>query len=153
MRVVGGLALRALVSLTGTAMAAFALLWHAPGDPALAIALARCDAQVPGEVLERIRAEAGLDMGFWKAFRAWIGPLPTGDLGNSSVTGRPGGPDLAAALGHTMPLALGGLAIGSRWPPRSAAWPRAASVAGSTMGRWRGPRSARRCRNIGSAPS
>jgi peptide/nickel transport system permease protein len=112
MRVVGGLALRALVTLTGTAMAAFALLWHAPGDPALAIALARCDAQVPGEVLERIRAEAGLDMGFWKAFRAWIGPLPTGDLGNSSVKNRPVGPDLAAALGHTMPLALDGLAIG-----------------------------------------
>jgi peptide/nickel transport system permease protein len=103
---------RALVVLAGTALATFALLWHAPGDPALAIALARYDLQVPAEVVERIRAEAGLDAGFWPAFAAWLGPLLTGDLGNSSVTGRPVWPDLRAALAHTAPLALGGLAIG-----------------------------------------
>ncbi|WP_235962566.1 ABC transporter permease [Jannaschia marina] len=108
----GDLVLRALVVLTGTALATFALLWHAPGDPALAIAVARYDTHVPVEVLERIRAEAGLDAGFWRAFRAWIGPLLTGDLGHSSVTGRPVWPELRAALLHTLPLAVGGLAIG-----------------------------------------
>ena len=107
------LAARALVVLAGTALATFALLWNAPGDPALAIALARFDAQVPAEVIERVRAEAGLDAGFWPAFLAWIGPLLTGDLGNSAVTGRPVWPDLAAAIVHTLPLALGGLAIGT----------------------------------------
>ena len=112
MRLAADVVLRALVVLTGTALATFALLWHAPGDPGLAIALARFDAQVPAEVVERIRAEAGLDAGFWSAFAAWIGPLLSGDLGNSAVTGRPVWPDLRAALAHTVPLALGGLVIG-----------------------------------------
>lgn len=107
-----GLLARALVVLAGTALATFALLWNAPGDPALAIALARFDLQVPAEVVERIRAELGFDDGFWPAFRSWLVPLLNGDLGNSSVTGRPVWPDLRTALGHTVPLALGGLAIG-----------------------------------------
>lgn len=134
--------LRALVVLTGTALVTFALLWHAPGDPALAIALARYDLQVPAEVVERIRAEAGLDVGFWSAFAAWLGPLLTGDLGNSSVTGRPVWPDLSAALAHTAPLAFGGLFIGlaiaaplawlaSRWP---GGWVDRATVATASVG-------------------
>ena len=41
-----GLFLRAFVVLTGTALATFTLLWNAPGDPALAIAMARFDAVV-----------------------------------------------------------------------------------------------------------
>lgn len=106
------LILRAAVVLTGTALATFTLLWHAPGDPALAIALARFDAQVPPEVLDQIRAEAGLDAGFWPAFQAWIGPLLTGDFGNSSVTGRAVWPDLVTALSYSVPLALLGLSVG-----------------------------------------
>lgn len=111
-RTVLGLLLRAGVVLSGTALATFALLWHAPGDPALAIALARFDAVVPAEVVEQIRIEAGLDAGFWTAFQAWIGPLLVGDFGRSSVTGREVWPDLAAALSYTVPLAFAGLAIG-----------------------------------------
>ncbi|QBF30089.1 ABC transporter permease [Thalassococcus sp. S3] len=107
-----GLLLRAVIVLAGTALATFSLLWHAPGDPALAIALARYDAVVPEEILAEIRAEAGFDAGFWPAFLAWIGPLLTGDFGNSSVTGRPVWPDLLSALSYTIPLALTGLAIG-----------------------------------------
>jgi peptide/nickel transport system permease protein len=41
------LVLRALVVLAVTALATFTLLWNAPGDPALAIAMARYDALVP----------------------------------------------------------------------------------------------------------
>ncbi len=107
-----GLVLRALVVLTLTAIATFTLLWNAPGDPALAIAMARFNAVVPADVIDQIRAEAGLDGGFWAAFKGWIGPLLVGDFGNSSVTGRPVWPDLAAALSYTVPLALFGLAIG-----------------------------------------
>lgn len=109
---VTGLLLRAVVVLTGTAFATFALLWHAPGDPALAIAMARFDAIVTTDVIDRVRAEAGLDAGFWPAFRAWIGPLFVGDFGASSVTGRPVWPDLATAIAYTAPLALAGLGIG-----------------------------------------
>lgn len=107
-----GLLLRALVVLSGTALATFALLWHAPGDPALAIALARYDSIVPAEVIDQVRAEAGLDGNFWSAFLGWIGPLLTGDFGRSSVTGREVWPELVTAISLTAPLALSGLAIG-----------------------------------------
>lgn len=107
-----GLLLRAAVVLTGTALATFALLWFAPGDPALAIALARHNAVVPTEVIDAVREEAGLNSGFWPAFAAWLGPLLTGDFGLSSVTGRPVWPDLATAITYTVPLALAGLAVG-----------------------------------------
>lgn len=107
-----GLLLRASVVLMGTALATFTLLWNAPGDPALALAMARFDAVVSTEVVEQVRAEAGLDAGFWPAFQGWIGPLLTGDFGKSSVTGRAVWPDLAVALSYTLPLAFAGLAIG-----------------------------------------
>lgn len=107
-----GLLLRAAVVLSGTALITFILLWNAPGDPALAIAMARYNAVVPADVIDQIRAEAGLDAGFWSAFKAWIGPLLVGDFGNSSVTGRPIWPDVASAISDTLPLALLGLTIG-----------------------------------------
>lgn len=112
MRVLFGLLLRAAVVLAGTALVTFTLLWHAPGDPALAIAVARYDAVVPPEIVARIRMEAGLDAGFWPAFSHWIGPLLRGDFGKSSVSGRPVWPELRDAISLTAPLALGGLAIG-----------------------------------------
>lgn len=111
-RVFASLVLLSVVVLTGAALATFALLWHAPGDPALAIALARYDALVPTEIIYQIRAEAGIDAGFWTAFKTWITPLLRGDLGQSSVTGRDVWPELVTALSYTVPLALVGLLIG-----------------------------------------
>ncbi|ABG31473.1 ABC transporter permease [Roseobacter denitrificans] len=110
--VLSGLILRAVVVLTGTAVATFALLWHAPGDPALAIALARFGSQVPAEVVDEIRREAGLETGFWPAFQAWISPLLRGDFGQSSVTGRDVWPDLVTAMSYSFPLAILGLLVG-----------------------------------------
>ena len=104
--------LRAVVVLAGTALATFALLWHAPGDPALTIAVARYDSVVPDEIVAQIRAEAGLNAGFWTAFLHWITPILAGDFGNSSVSGRPIWPELRDAILLTVPLALAGLAIG-----------------------------------------
>lgn len=112
MRMMIGLLLRAVVVLTGTALATFALLWHAPGDAALSIAVARYDTVVPPEVIAQIRTEAGLDAGFWQAFWHWITPILVGDFGSSSVSGRPIWPELRNAVGYTVPLALLGLAIG-----------------------------------------
>lgn len=107
-----GLFIRAFVVLSGTAIATFTLLWNAPGDPALAIAMARFDTLVTADVIDQVRAETGLDAGFWTAFQGWIGPLLTGDFGKSSVTGREVWPDLTVAISYTVPLALSGLAIG-----------------------------------------
>lgn len=107
-----GLLLRAVVVLICTAFATFTLLWNAPGDPALAIAMARFHSVVPQDVIDQVRAEAGLDAGYWSAFKAWIGPLLVGDFGNSSVTGRPVWPDLVRAISYTVMPAFLGLLIG-----------------------------------------
>lgn len=112
MRFITGLLMRAIVVLAGTAVVTFSLLWHAPGDPALAIAMARYDAVVSTEVVDIVRAEVGLDTGFWRAFAGWVGPLLVGDFGQSSVSGRPVLPQLISAVSYTFPLALAGLAIG-----------------------------------------
>ncbi len=106
------LMLRAVVVLCGAAIATFSLLWHAPGDPALAIAMARHGTIVSETVVSVVREQAGLNVGFWSALQDWAGPLLVGDFGHSSVTGRPVLPDLLNAMGHTIPLALLGLAIG-----------------------------------------
>ncbi|MEL6685836.1 MAG: ABC transporter permease [Pseudomonadota bacterium] len=111
-KVVGGLVLRAIVVLFGAAFLTFALLWHAPGDPAQAIAMARFDALLTEDVIAQVREEVGLNMTFWHAFWAWLGPLLQLDFGNSSVTGRPVWADLRAAISYTFPLALVALAIG-----------------------------------------
>lgn len=112
MRALAGLVLRAMVVLTGTAVLTFALLWNAPGDPAASIAVARYDTAVSAELLAEIRAETGLNGGFWSAFAGWGLPLLKGDFGNSSVSGRPVWPELADAIALTVPLALLGLVIG-----------------------------------------
>ena len=111
-RVILGLLLRAVVVLSGAALVTFSLLWHAPGDPALAIAMARYNSLVPQDIVDLVRAEAGLDAGFWPAFQAWLGPLVVGDFGRSSVNGRAVLPDLLTAVSSTVPLALAGLVIG-----------------------------------------
>lgn len=111
-QILSSLLLRAGVVLMGTALATFALLWHAPGDPALAVAMARYNAVVPTEVIDQIRAEAGLDAGFFPAFKEWIMPLLVGDFGQSSVTGRDVWPDMVTAISYTVPLALAALVIG-----------------------------------------
>ena len=110
--VIGGLLLRTLVVLSGTAILTFALLWNAPGDPAQAIAMARFDALLTDEVIDQVREEVGLNRSFLQAFWAWLGPLMTLDLGNSAVTGRPVWPDLLASMSYTFPLAFAALAIG-----------------------------------------
>lgn len=111
-RFVLGLVVRASVVLTGAAFITFALLWNAPGDPAQAIAMARFDALLTEDVIEGVRAEAGLDQSFWRAFLTWAQPLFVLDFGNSVVTGRPVWPDLQTAMSYTFPLALAALAIG-----------------------------------------
>lgn len=111
-RILAGLVLRAIIVVSGAAFITFLLLWNAPGDPALAIAMARYSEVVSAEVLEQIRLEAGLGLGFLEAFKAWGSPLLVGDFGKSSVTGREVWPELVTATSYTVPLALAGLAVG-----------------------------------------
>jgi len=107
-----GLLLRAAVVLSGTALVTFALLWHAPGDPAQVIAMARFDALVTEDVIDQVREEIGLNSNFIGAFAAWVGPLLALDFGYSVVNGRPVWPDMQAAMSYTFPLAAAGLVLG-----------------------------------------
>ena len=106
------LVLRAFFVMAGVSFVTFLLMWHAPGDPAEAIAMARFNTLVSEDVVDQMRADAGLDAGFWSAFCAWVGPLIMLDFGHSSVTGRSVWPDLQSAMGYTFPLALTGLLCG-----------------------------------------
>jgi len=106
------LSLRMAVVLFGTALATFTLLWNAPGDPAMTIAVARFDSVVSPEIVAQVRAEAGLDAGFWHAFATWVEPVLRLDFGNSSVSGRAVWPEFASAIALTVPLALAGLTVG-----------------------------------------
>jgi peptide/nickel transport system permease protein len=90
----------------------FALLWNAPGDPAQTIAMARFDALLTEDVIDQVRQDVGLNVGFWEAFTVWAGPVLTLDFGHSAVTGRAVWPDLWASITYTVPLALAGLGIG-----------------------------------------
>ncbi len=106
------LLLRALVVVSGASIVTFILLWNAPGDPALAIAMARYHQVVSADVLDQVRNEVGLDAGFWSAFKAWIGPLLAGDFGKSTVTDREVWPELVTAMSYTFPLAMLALVCG-----------------------------------------
>ena len=103
---------RALVVLSGTALVTFSLLWYAPGDSAQAIAMARYDALLTEEVIAFVRAEAGLDTGFWPAFQSWLWPLLQLNFGKSAVTGQEVWGNLSSAMSYTLPLAASGLLVG-----------------------------------------
>ena len=135
-----------LASALGVLLAAagltFALLWCAPGDPVLAIAMARYDMAVSADVIERIRAETGLNQSFWTAFWQWLKPLMQLNLGYSSVNGQPVAPQLRYALSHTIPLAAWAILFGvtislplallaARYPGR---WPDRLAVSLSCIG-------------------
>lgn len=95
--------LRAALVVFGTPVAALTLPWQAPGDPALALALAR----FPAQVIKRVRPEAK----FCPASLNWFGPICRGGFGQSSLPGRDVQPDRVAVMSYTLPLALLGSAI------------------------------------------
>ncbi|WP_255449530.1 ABC transporter permease [Shimia ponticola] len=136
-----GLLLRAAVVLLGTALVNFALLWNSPGDPAQAIAMARFDALLTEDVIDQVRAEAGLNRTFWVAFWDWLGPVLTLDFGHSAVTDRPVWPDVSHAMSYNFRLAMAALTIrlGTSLPlaylatRRQDVWLDQASVAVATL--------------------
>lgn len=81
-------------------------------DPALTILRARyADRPPTPETLDAIRAETGLDGGPLHILGGWLGGLLHGDLGTSWVSGQPVGPDTMSALGVSLTLMGGALAV------------------------------------------
>ena len=88
----------------------FLLMYLAPGDAAVK----KLNAQgisVSQEVLDRTRAEMGLDRPFLVQYGDWAFKVLRGDLGASYKDGTSVGRKLAKAMGYTAVLALGSLAL------------------------------------------
>jgi peptide/nickel transport system permease protein len=86
----------------------FMLVQIAPGDPINAIV----PPDAPGEVVEQVRRDYGLDKPLPVQFGIWLMKVVQGDLGTSLATGRKVWADLSTAIGNTLTLAFAASLIG-----------------------------------------
>lgn len=91
-------ALRTIPVLLGISALVFFSLRLVPGDPALIYA----GDQAPGELVEKIRADLGLDRPLPAQYAIFLQRAARGDLGTSIRTGQP----VAAELARRYPLTL-----------------------------------------------
>lgn len=95
-RVLAGLGLLVLVG---------ALPWLAGRDAAYTVLRARyAEREASAEALAAVRAELGLDAGWWAGTVGWFGGVLRGDLGTSWTTRQPVGPGMIEALGVSLVL-------------------------------------------------
>lgn len=80
----------------------FMLVQIAPGDPINAIV----PPDAPGDVVEQVRREYGLDKPLPVQFGLWLMKVVQGDLGRSLATGRSVWSDLSGAISNTLLLAV-----------------------------------------------
>lgn len=99
-RLVSALAILILVSI-----GSFALIYMAPGDPALVIAAQRIGRLPQPEEIATVRAEYGLDQPLPIQYLRWVQQALSGDLGYSIRTGESISASLAQLLGPTFALA------------------------------------------------
>lgn len=85
----------------------FALVYMS-GDPTTALV----PPDAPGDVVEQVRRDYGLDRPYYVQFGIWLWKVLHGDLGRSLATGRPVTADLAGAIANTLRLAVAASLIG-----------------------------------------
>jgi len=88
--------------LFGVLLLGFGLLILVPGDPAIVMA----GPTAPPEVVEKIRAEMGLDEPLPVQFFGYLGRVLQGDLGRSLISNKTVLSELGAAVGPTAELML-----------------------------------------------
>ena len=86
----------------------FMLVQIAPGDPINAIV----PPDAPGDVVEQVRRDYGLDKPLPVQFGLWLMKVVQGDLGRSLASGRPVWSDLSSAIGNTLMLAASASLLG-----------------------------------------
>ena len=91
-----------VVSLVVAMIAIFVLLRLLPGDPANAL----LSVNATPEQIAAARAQVGSDQPLLQQFTTWAGQLLRFDLGESFLSSRPVGPDIADRLAVTLPLTL-----------------------------------------------
>ncbi|WSF45258.1 ABC transporter permease subunit [Streptomyces sp. NBC_01356] len=127
----GGPVLLWRTALTALLLCGIGLLpWLSRTDPALTVLKARSAERTPTpEVLAAVRDELGLDAGPLRLLGQWLGGLPHGDAGRSWISGTEVLPGVGQALGVSLLLMAGALAV-------------AAVTAGALCARtlWRGSR-------------
>ena len=63
------------------------------------------------EALAAVRQRLGLDDPYWLQYLHWVGRVASGDFGTSMRTGQPVGPEMFAALGRSLILAVSAIAL------------------------------------------
>lgn len=107
-RFVVGRLLQGVLVVLGVATLVFVLLHLAPGDPLTVLSDAP---QVAPETLQQLRRDFGLDRPVGEQYLRYLLRLAQGDLGVSITQHRPVTAALAAAIPHTLLLAVAALLI------------------------------------------
>ena len=92
----------------GVSLICFALVHIGPGDPLSTL----LPEDAPQEVVDRLKAEYGLDKPLVLQYVIWLGKALTGDFGISIVTSRPVLGEVLPALVNSLILAIGGSILG-----------------------------------------
>ena len=92
----------------GVSVICFALVHIGPGDPLSTL----LPEDAPQEVVDRLKAEYGLDKPIVIQYFVWLGKAVTGDFGISIVTSRPVLMEVLPALVNSIIIAIGGAMLG-----------------------------------------
>lgn len=92
----------------GVTVVCFSLVYIGPGDPLSSI----LPEDAPQEVVDRIKAEYGLDKPLPVQYLVWLGKALLADLGTSITTGRPVTVEVGPSLVNSLILAIGGALLG-----------------------------------------
>jgi peptide/nickel transport system permease protein len=92
----------------GVSVICFALVYIGPGDPLSTL----LPEDAPQDVVDRLKAEYGLDKPLALQYLIWLGKAVTGDFGISIVTSRPVLGEVLPALQNSIILAIGGALLG-----------------------------------------
>ncbi|MGE3917872.1 MAG: ABC transporter permease [Hyphomicrobiaceae bacterium] len=92
----------------GVTIVCFSLVYIGPGDPLSSI----LPEDAPQAVIDKIKAEYGLDKPIVVQYWIWLTKALVADFGRSIVTGKTVLAELLPALGNSLILAIGGAALG-----------------------------------------